>query len=375
MGPATLLVLAGLGAAFLVVLDRIVRDPRAGVALVLAAGALRVALPGLPGLSLGPFSVYAEDGVLALLLAAVVARGLRGARLAGPSAALVGIAALAGLSAVRGLLLHDLSEVLNEARQTLYFLAAALYVASWRATPDLRDRVARYWYALAAFLVGLAALRWLIVLGGLPLRWKRFAVVLGMAVLVLQHRSVWAALLAGAALVAVQQRQVRRLAVPLGLAASAALAVSLLFAPEPPPRAALEEGAASTDTFEWRVEGWRVLLRDSGPQGPVEALAGRPYGTGWERRLASVGYTTDVAPHNFYVELGLRTGLLGLGLLLFAYLRALGILTRAADHTLVAVLAIQLLYFVPYAPGIEQGALLGLALAAARREAPVPANI
>lgn len=416
MGPATLLVLAGLGAAFLMVLDRVVRDPRAGVALVLAAGALRVALPGLPGLSLGPFSVYAEDGVLALLLAAVMARGLRGARFGGPSAALVGIAALAGLSAVRGLLLHDLSEVLNEARQTLYFLAAALYVASWRATADLRDWAARCWYGLAAFLVGLAVLRWLIVLGGLPLtgpwynpdfaglrvipsdaalvltqafvllfagwlggglplRWKRFAVVLGGAVLVLQHRSVWAALLAGAALVAVQQRQVRRLAVPLGLLAAAALAVSLLFAPEPPPRAALEESAASTDTFEWRVEGWRVLLRDSGPQGPVEALGGRPYGTGWERRLASVGYTTDVAPHNFYVELGLRTGLLGLGLLLFAYARAIGLLTRAADHTLVTVLAIQLLYFVPYAPGIEQGMLLGLALAAARREAPVPANI
>jgi hypothetical protein len=369
--------------------------------------------PGLPGLTLGSFSIHLEDGVLALLVAAVVARGLRGARFTGPSAGLVGIAVLAGLACARGLLLHDLAEVLNEARQTLYFLAAALYVASRRATPDLRDWVARCWCGLAGVLVAVAVFRWLIVLAGLPLTgswynpdflglrvipsdaalvltqsfllllpawltgglsrgWRRFGVALGACVLVLQHRSVWATLLAGAALVVVQQRQVRRLAVPLGLAAAAALAVSLLFAPGPPPRAALEESPANTDTFEWRVEGWRVLLRDSGPQGPVEALVGRPYGTGWERRLASVGYTTDVAPHNFYVELGLRTGLVGVGLLVLLYARSIMVLTRRADHLLVTVLAVQLLYFVPYAPGIEQGVLLGLALAAVRQRAPTP---
>lgn len=133
----------------------------------------------------------------------------------------------------------------------------------------------------------------------------------------------------------------------------------------------------STGTFEWRVEGWRLLLRDSGPQGLEQVAVGKPFGEGWVRQMS--GSLVEVSPHNFYVEAYLRVGTVGLAAFLLLYVMALrgggmakewrppepaGSLPKSVLQTLVGV---QLLYYLTYSPDIVQAMLLGLGCAAAVR--------
>jgi hypothetical protein len=138
----------------------------------------------------------------------------------------------------------------------------------------------------------------------------------------------------------------------------------------------LASSAQSTGTFEWRYDGWRALLADSGPEGPSQVLVGMPFGSGWERTLPS-GHTIEshISPHNFYLETFLRTGAIGLLVMLALYhlaLRALlvgrelssGESQVLSPSVLFVVIAVQLLYYITYTPDTAQAMLFGLGCAA-----------
>lgn len=419
----SLLPLAVAAAAGLALLDALIRRPLAGAGLVIAVSLVTTLTVEEPGANLGGFKVTVVDVAVVLLLTAVAARLLRGARLGGPGACVAALGGLVALSIVRGAGEFGLAAAVNESRGVLPFVAATLYFATGDASPLHRERTARLWLGFAAVLVCLAVARWGVVLGGLPFTGEWYdpgqygglrvlwsdealllaqgllilapgllpggrsrrrlllAAALGGSVVVLQHRSVWAVTLVGAALTLVGEGAVgRRWA--LRVVAAAGLGAVLLLTTFSGPlqeRVLTSSDAVNADTFRWRLEGWQILVAQQGPQSPGDALLGRPYGSGWARRL-SLGYTTDVAPHNFYLETGLRTGLLGVGLLVGAYaalLRRLaaggprgadrGLLT---DRTLAVLLVAQLVYFLPYSPGPEQALLLGLAMGAWRARRP-----
>jgi hypothetical protein len=422
MIPAPLLVAFALVGAIaaLLLLDRMIRDIgfTAGVLLVVSGVVVIVGEP--PGVNVGGFQLTINDVLMGFVGSAFAARMLRRVRFPVAARFLTGILVLVVWSLIRGIGDYGVATAMNEARGSLAVYLVALYFATAPPTDRIRERLGRAWLAYAMFLVVLAVERWLAVLGPLPTNdawyipgeygglrvlWSDEAFVLGQTfvlllpglmhgtlsrgrrltavaalgtVMLTQHRSVWAATLVGIATVLLLEGNIgrkwaRRLILATGVTSVLLLT---LFSGPLLERSVSSSDAASSDTFEWRMEGWTALYRDSGPQSAAEVVVGRPYGAGWERRLTSLGYSTDVVPHNYYVEQDLRVGLVGLALMLALYVVVMRRLARSAatgpqvgllsDRVLPVLLAMQLLYFIPYWPAPEQALLMGFAVAAAR---------
>lgn len=405
--------IAGIGALWL--LDRtLLRQDLAWVLLGGAAFARELADP-LPAVELGGIAVNTEDVIFALAMMVVLGWLLRGVALQAPQVLIALALVLVLFSILRGTPFFGFPAAVNEARETLYFIGAALLGSFAAVDAAARRRLMRGWLLLSSMLCALTVLRWLIVLTGLPFRgfWYEsefgglrvlasnggvviavgFVMLLprvltgraldserllaggfAVVVLLLQHRSVWAVLCIGTALMVWEHRgQIdRRLVAGVGMVCVllGVLAVTVLDTGDIARQASTAD-AASDRTWQWRVSGWTDLLETSGPAGPLEMAFGAPYGAGWERSV-SAGFDVDVPPHNFYLEMLLRIGIVGLGLVVTAGVQSYRRL-RAHDPdgddgfldaaTLLTILMIQALYSVPYNLGMEQGLLFGLAIA------------
>ena len=359
MSTAVILLAGALGAAvFMIWLDRMIENDRVGLYLVLGVTAFDVFVD-LPRLE--PFGLAVDhlDVLLVVLIASLVARLLRGWRPSPLVGLVILVFALTSFSILRGSVLFGADAAINEARDQLYLFATILYASFLHADTVTREQVADAWLMLCKALVFVAAVRWVIVLTGLPLvgKWYsedywglrtifsgptmtiaqgalillprilrgeatrsefRWALTFLAAVVVLQHRSVYAVMLLGAAVMVWRHRSTlsrRFVMAMIGCSILAAGAfVTVLDAGELAGQASSAD-ASSTVTFEWRVAGWQVLLAESGPQGPEDALFGEPYGAGYERVLPTGG-TVDVSPHNHYLEMLLRIGIVGILLVL-----------------------------------------------------------
>jgi len=364
---------------------------------------------------IGPARVSPQDLLLIILLTATIARSLRIERLTVPQRLLVALLLLVLWSVFRGVAIFDLQTAVNEARRPLRFVATALYFATLDPRRELLHRLGWIWLASSLVLVSFVTLRWIgnavgisdgffrgsegpvrvihsdgalmLAQGAIiafPLyldRSRRFirytAPALLAFVVLLQHRTVWLATMAGIVYLLYRERAVAKrvlTALAASLAVFAALSVAV-FGGQEDVSEQLTGSALRTSTFEWRLQGWTVLLADAGPQGAGELVTGRPFGTGWDRSFG-VGRTVRVSPHNFYLEAFLRVGVAGLILLLAVYWYALrgthlmgrgspmgkAILTSGPLHVVVAM---QLLYYTTYAPDVSQAMLLGIACAVA----------
>jgi len=205
-------------------------------------------------------------------------------------------------------------------------------------------------------------------LRGKEARWlKCFSAVLLVFVLLLNRRTVWIALIVGIGILVVQNRRLQRPAIALAVVgAIVASSAYLAFSREETYGSPVAQSATNTDTLSWRIDGWRILLSE-GPDTWTEWLLGEPFGSGYARRIGGVEFFSQ--PHNFYVETFLRSGILGLAILIGLYaatLRALA--TRSgsgrgllAPGVLFAVFTAQVIWFMAWAPGLEQGIITGLA--------------
>jgi len=220
---------------------------------------------------------------------------------------------------------------------------------------------------------------------GLPLaRW--LAPLTLAAVVALQHRSVWVALFIGlvAALALAQlSRGQRALGGPWGqavalLAVVTATALPLVFS-ERLSRLTQEVGqsaataVAGQGTVHARLQDWRVTLRQWVDAGPQAILVGQGFGRDTARVLINERGERRVVTfgaHNHYVSLLTQMGVLGLAAFL-AFLarvvwRAAVVLRRDPGPPSLlaaaglAVLTMQLAYYVPYGSDHWQHALLGL---------------
>lgn len=197
-------------------------------------------------------------------------------------------------------------------------------------------------------------------------------------VLILQHRSVWIATLAGLGLVMVLERRhlPRRFPLLLAFVLLATLGVSIavwLGHFDELGRQLVQSTVSMTDsggTFAARIDGW-IRLLESWAEGSLRVLMfGFPFGKGYVRYYN--GQLIEFSPHNFYLDLLLRVGVVGLLLFLLATLMAIVFswrspVTSEADYLIKRGLAVglvaSLFYYVAYHSWYILGAATGIALA------------
>ncbi|TKA11622.1 O-antigen ligase family protein [Actinacidiphila oryziradicis] len=396
------------------------RHSTIGVGLLLGVQVWTVAAGGqLPAMSLG-VSIYPADALAICAFCIGVARLLRhGLPARAGMLPLLILIALAGWSAARGIATFGLQAVGNDGRGAFWcVLAAALYVATTPLSAALDRAVTRTWLASVAAYAVLCLVGWAsiglhpvtahVTVGGVevdprpvpaaaalvlvqgaallmcPLGADRTATalrrrgkLLGAAVLLafiilLQQRSVW---MAGGAMAVTwwALRPVRAgQRITSAVAGATALSMTALaFAVGAFGRigGVLSDSAAETQgdhsTFAWRVLGWQDLLNE--PRSLVQWLTGGPFGSGYDRYIK--GALVAVSPHDYYLHVVLRLGLIGLMVLVVLYVLIWRQLIRSGYAVLALRLMIvgQLVFFVSFAASMEQGVLLGFCLWRARR--------
>lgn len=247
----------------------------------------------------------------------------------------------------------------------------------------------------AAFIIAAGALAVLHrMLGPRPLAlgWPLLAWQLA-TVLVLQHRSVWVSTFVGILCLAWAGRG--RASTARLLAAVAILAVPLaLVALLPSEDGMLASVKSSADaamstkegTMVGRVQNWDELLAQWwAARDPVVWLLGRPYGSGYNPVEMWDGEVFDMVPHNHFMHLLYRGGLVGLGATLWLFGRTWYLVLVAATRgagsqrawapLFLAALSALYAYCIPYWASYDNGVLLGIAIArfghSARAAAPV----
>jgi hypothetical protein len=173
------------------------------------------------------------------------------------------------------------------------------------------------------------------------------ALVFGGVVVVAQHRSVWAAGALGTVAVLIwsaRRRARKQIFVQLFLGAWVVLVAGfsgMLGG------SAISESALNTGTYEWRATGWQVLISQAIARGPLSITFGEPSASIFLRRLAS-GQSTSVSAHNWYLDVLLYMGVIGLILLLAMLVSAL-MKSRSAPAAWTFVLAAVATYGWAYA--------------------------
>jgi hypothetical protein len=319
----------------------------------------------------------------------------------------------------------------TEVRDYFYFWAVGLYFLVTPWTREDLTRVARWYHWGGYALIGIALYRWIgLAVGFVPeslllevgvtsvfralpshaafylamaglfhlLAWLRDAgtrwsavhatVFLGLSV-ILQHRSVWiATAVAMLAVIVMERRKLgRRLPVLLALGGVGLTAVGIAAA-----LGWLDEFADamvksvvsvldSRSSVTDRVFGWGSLVEDWAGSSIGTLLLGFPYGHGWRRVID--GRVIEFSPHNFYVDLLLRVGFIGVTLMLVATLMAMvHNFSRSAANEgeylvrrgLAVVLLANLVFYVPYSGTYMHGAITGLALGLMLRSLALPST-
>lgn len=397
-------------------------SPLVGAAVILLLLLVETAQVYLFGLRLG-IIVYPQDLLFAPMALVALIRLMRPGALASVPKSLLVLTGVMAVGFLWGLVKYGTTAGV-EFRNDFYFITGIFYFSSFAWS---RERVARLlswlfpvvllimlvvWYRWLADAIGLdwvepiwryadttgIALRvinsqqtWMLGLAVILLvyamavgnslaRWYFALPLLGLTVLVLQHRSVWVAAFLPAllAFIIVRQSQGKLASRMLVIAAvTAAVTVPLLatgkFSGATSSVAELAVRATSTTegTFVARAKGWDALLKQWVEAGPRAWAIGSPYGSGYVREDGSHrGKEIAYAPHNYYVQLLLRTGVVGLlaflafNIYLFrgAIRLAGGPHDKLTGYAMLGVVMSFALYNIPYSPIYTQGLFLGVIL-------------
>lgn len=161
-----------------------------------------------------------------------------------------------------------------------------------------------------------------------------------------QQRTVWLVVI-GVVLILVLRGPAALRARLLAFGACALLACAVIVVADPSSSSLvtmLEGSASNAGTYDARVNSWHGLVTQSFAEGPLTVLFGAPFGHGFVR-FEGVGRLVSFAPHNWYVTVYLRIGLVGLVAMLAVLVPALirG-LVASTDTYLTAVLFAFLIY-------------------------------
>lgn len=411
------------GVALVLLVAGMYFSPLVGGVAVLLLFLLETFFVYLVSLNLG-ISVYPQDLLIVpMALAALLRLNQRGAmkRLPWPLWVLAG---MMGLSFTIGLVQHG-STAGVEFRSDFYFMAGVFYFSSFAWSPQQISKLLGWLFPVVLFILLIVWFRWAsdafnlnwvdplwhaeALSTGLPLRvinaqqtlllgqglillvfamamgnalagWRFLVPLLGLTVLVLQHRSVWVAAFLPVLMAFVIVRQSQgKLAARLGVivAVSSMVLVPLLAtgkfntATSSVTEAAINATSTTGGTFVGRVQGWDALLKQWAAAGPRAWVMGNPYGSGAVRQEKPGGKEIAYAPHNYYVQLLLRVGLVGLLAFVALYVYLLRGAVRLANepqaeltgYAMIGLLFSLLLFYIPYSPYYPHGLFTGMILA------------
>jgi hypothetical protein len=362
---------------------------------------------------LGGIHIDPLDAVSICLLAAGILRTVRTLNTVNMTRLLaIGYVLLVAVSLARGFYANGLLATANEARSFVGPLVAALYFLT---APSDQMSIRRYtlvYLYFGAALIAVTALAalglpfgmnaWtnsdvatvdgrylpatgaaaLAVCGFTSLAWVTYykrgivnklipAVYLSAAVY-LRHRTVWVMILAGTIFLLPLDPKLFRRLLPAALIATAAVAIVAFYGSAVQGLAGasqFSQSATSSQTWQWRLNGWMVLLFDD--QNPLTVSIGKSMGSGFWR-IDPVSYQiVGVAPHSEYVQEFLRVGIVGTIFVVSLALRPLRHLWRLAkvdpaalfpsSSAWVIVVLITLVYGITYGIEPHAYALLGIA--------------
>ncbi|WP_329119642.1 O-antigen ligase family protein [Streptomyces sp. NBC_01465] len=387
------------------------RWPGSGIALFAAAQLQETGRTHSAALVDGPIGLMTTDVLTLVLLGATLLNWLRHRPRTHPALlALLALLALTAGSVLRGAAVFGVPHAGNEARTAfLQVLCAALFTAT---LPDPRAalrQLARVWVACAFALAALAVMWWaqagigassgtvlidgelqdarpmgapealligqaavLLLYGTLGRRARPLAWPLLLVVVLMQHRTAWVATAAMLA-VLLLTRRAGGLSRPLRLLYATVLASvcagALALGSGGHVTSSLVASGEDAHTLDWRLSGWSALLGQA--RDGADWLLGLPFGSGYARLAGGVLIT--VSPHNYYLQLTLRIGLVGLAAFLLLY----ALLWRSAPRLspdlarglpLRALLCGQLVFCAADPSYPEQALLLGLFIACTRPE-------
>jgi O-antigen ligase len=412
------LLLLGIGlmiaaAAGVASLEVLIRRPELAAALVLSVTVFKAALlDRAPSLNLpGGVQVQVHDIVFALLLAAGILRLLRAQRLANLERWLLLLGIMLLVSLIRGAMAFGLQHSVSEFRLYTPFISTAIYFASFRPSIARNDRIGNIWLLATIPMLLLVCLRWVQNLAGVNLGvpaeqfggdaafrvingpyafflstavmltvpfWQlrderarkltRVGALLLLFVVLLNRRTVWITLLAGVATVMLRGRRLSRRALLMLIVAAVVTVGAFLAFPRVGSETEPVTNPLTTSTLDWRIQGWSELF-ESWSKDPVDWILGQPFGSGFARTIE--GSDVEAEPHNLYITTLLRTGVVGALALVVLYAGLLRALWRApgggggllSPNVFPALLVTQLVWFLTWIPGNEQGIITGLALA------------
>lgn len=227
------------------------------------------------------------------------------------------------------------------------------------------------------FLVGLFYPQTSALLQGFRLLVPLFA----LAIIGLQHRSVWLGVLAAIGSRFVLPTAGRRgstqllmLSIVLGLIMTPVVLSGQLGGIAQDISRSATRAVALTDTAQVRLESWTFAINKWRTGGPRALAIGLPMGTSMDRySLSSNNELRKISfqAHNYFVQTLFSTGLIGLGSSLFVYAWVMRKLYRLASDpaegpaasALLLMLVLQLAFYVTYGITYMQGFVLGLAAA------------
>ena len=166
--------------------------------------------------------------------------------------------------------------------------------------------------------------------------WAVSAVVFFLVVLLSQQRTVWvvAFIVLGAGIILDRRRRASDVLWALGIVwGLSALFVSGLVDGV---MDQLVQASQNTRTYDGRSQGWTALVAQASDRGAFTVMFGEPFGAGYAR--VELGRLVGWNPHNWYLNIFLRVGVIGLLLYCSAMVIALfGLLWRRQSLFLILV--------------------------------------
>ncbi len=402
-----------------------VNSPYRGAVLVMGAFLYGVLIVTVPPIPMGVL-IYPADLVFSLLFAIAVLRYVLGAAEAkGMRWVPIALFALFFISLVRGISQYGLKEACNASRECFYYLSGVLYFTSFGMSSRVQRKLMTVWMATSLIIVGIAIFRWIATAAGLGIasqwegvgvsairvlnaeqalflavaffasvtmsmsktgpQWQRRAFYLmGPVILLLQHRTVWAAMVAGLLWLGLKDVRFRKQAIMAfaGMVVVGILLGAFVFGHQSGVVSdSMQDSATNGGTSIWRVMGWYQLLFNNPAMNLFNGTIGEPFGTGFNRII--LGGVVDVSPHNWYVQAFLQLGIIGLllqiGLYMYGMRRMERIPVRLSRSIYpdarfwVLILLLQLVFFFAYSATYTMAILTGLAIAGIRPRPRRPA--